>query len=190
MNSLTHLRLSEVAQGFSSFTGVSRARQLLAKLIEWSAAESPKGIVIIDFEDVPVASASFLRESILAFRDYVRQYQPDVFPVIANVSDAVHEEFDILLRDRGEAMLGCSYENGEAVAPIILGDLDPALGSTLEIIREKGPVTLADLPDTTKASTWSNRLASLLKLGFIATSPEATKRAYRFVLGEGGLDGA
>jgi len=96
MNPVTILRLVQFTADFPALTGVSRARQLLAKLIEWSAGASPKGTLIIDFTDVGNASASFLRESILAFRDYARAYQPELFPVLANVTDDVREEFNTL----------------------------------------------------------------------------------------------
>ena len=52
--------------------GVMPARRLLAGFISWTAQHGPKGLLIIDFEGVSTASASFLRESVLAFRDYAR----------------------------------------------------------------------------------------------------------------------
>ena len=176
-------------QGASShpaLTGVSRARQLLSKLIAWTATGSPKGTLILDFADVGNASASFLRESILAFRDYARAYQPELFPVLANVTDDVREEFDTLLKARGEAMPGCRLDaSGSPVEAEVLGELEPGLSQTLERIRQRGQVTLMDLRGTsaeTKATTWSNRIASLIRQGFIVPSPEPNKRVYRFVL--------
>lgn len=194
MNSLTVLRLCPFTESFPSLTGVSRARQLLAKLITWTAEESPKGTLILDFNGVGDASASFLRESILAFRDYARAYQPELFPVLANISDAVREEFNTLLKDRGEAMPGCRLDAaGIPVEPEILGILEPGLSQTLEMIRERGQMTLGDFTAAAaaiKATTWSNRVASLIKQGFVVPSPEPNKRVYRFVLAEtGGMDG-
>ena len=192
---MTVLSVGQLTSEFPSLTGVSRARQLLAKLILWMAAESPKGTLILDFSDVDSASASFLRESILAFRDYSRAYQPDLFPVLANIRDAVREEFDILLKDRGEAIPGCRLDaSGMPIDPEVLGILNPGLRQTLDLIRERGLLTLTDLRESseqTKPTTWSNRIASLIKQGFVVPVQEPNKRVYRFVLPEaGGANGS
>ena len=175
---------------FPSLTGVSRARRLLTKLIAWTAEESPQGTLILDFCDVGAASASFLRESILAFRDYARAYQPDLFPVLANLDGPVREEFDILLKDRGEAILGCCLDAfGVPIAPQVLGVLNPGLRHTLDLIRTRGQLTLTDLRESsqhTQPTTWSNRIASLIKQGFVVPVQEPNKRVYRFVLPEAG----
>lgn len=181
------LGLREFTEEFPSLTGVSRARQLLSKLIAWTARESPKGTLIMDFREVGEASASFLRESILAFRDYVRSYQPELFPVLANISDSVREEFHTLLKDRGEAMPGCHFDatTGTTSDAEVLGALEPGLRQTLDMIRDRGQLTLADLRETsdeTRSTTWSNRVASLIRQGFVVPTPEPNKRIYRFVL--------
>lgn len=181
------LPLREFTEEFPFLTGVSRARHLLAKLVAWTARESPKGTLILDFNGVGEASASFLRESILAFRDYARSYQPELFPVLANISETVREEFHKLLKDRGEAMPGCRFDQatGATSDAEVLGALEPGLQQTLDMIRERGQLTLADLKQTsedTKSTTWSNRVASLIRQGFVVPIPEPSKRIYRFVL--------
>ena len=183
MNSLTILALRDLTAEFPSLTGVARARQLLAKLIVWTADESPKGTLILDFTGIADASASFLRDSILAFRDYVRAYQPDVFPVLANIADTVREEFDTLLKSRNEAMPACRLDDaGKPVEATVIGALEPSLSQTLDMIRERGQVALSELPTDIKSTTWSNRLASLIRQGFVVPIPEPNKRVYRFVL--------
>lgn len=182
MNSLT-LSLRDLTADFPSLTGVSRARRLLAKLVAWTADHAPKGTLILDFAGVGNASASFLREAILAFRDYVRAYQPEVFPVLANLTDEVREEFHTLLRARREAMPGCRLDaSGEPFDAEVLGILDPSLNQTLEMLRTRGQLALRDMPSETKPSTWSNRIARLIRQGFVVPIPEPNKRLYRFVL--------
>ena len=182
MTSVT-LPLLHLTADFPSLTGVSRARHLLAKLIAWTADRAPKGTLIIDFTGVGNASASFLREAILAFRDYVRAYQPEVFPVLANLDDEVTEEFETLLKDRGEAMPGCRLDTwGAPIDARVLGVLEPGLNQTLEMIRAHGQLALGDMPSETKPTTWSNRIANLIRQGFVVPIPEPNKRLYRFVL--------
>ena len=178
-----NLPLRELTGDFPSLTGVSRGRYLLAKLIAWTAEQAPTGRLILDFADVGNASASFLREAILAFRDYVRAYQPEVFPVLANLTDEVREEFHMLLKARGEAMPGCRLNTcGEPVAAEVLGFLEPGVSQTLAIIRARRQLALGDMPSEIKPTTWSNRIASLIRQGFVVPIPEPKKRVYRFVL--------
>lgn len=179
------LPLSTLTADLTSLTGVARARELLSRLISWTANQQPKGILVLDFAGVGAASASFLRESILAFRDWARAYEPDLYPVLANLSDGVREEFDILLRDRGEAMPGCRLGPGsELLDAEVLGALEPGLNETLTMIRERGPVTLQDLWRTgdAKPTAVSNRVASLIRQGFVVATQETKRRAYSFVL--------
>jgi hypothetical protein len=181
---MTVLPLRDFTAEFPSLTGVARARRLLAKLIEWTAVESPKGTLILDFTDIADASASFLREAILAFRDYVRAYQPDVFPVLANIAETVRDEFDTLLKARGEAMPACRIDDaGNPVDAFVIGALEPSLSQTLDMIRARGQLALSDLPTAAvRTTTWSNRIASLIRQGFIVPIPEPNKRVYRYVL--------
>jgi len=190
MNSFVVLRLTDLTSDFPSLTGVGRARRLLARLIEWSARESPQGTLLIDFSGVAAASASFIRESVLAFRDYARAYQPELFPVVANVGDDIREEFETLLKARREAILACRLdESGRPAEPEVLGQLEPGLAQTLEAIRTRGQLTLSDLGEMftgTSAPTWSNRIANLIRQGFVVPKQEQNRRAYRFVLTEAG----
>lgn len=168
---------------------------MLSEFIKWSAQHGPKGVLLIDFDGIGAASASFLRESVLAFRDYARGYQPEVFPVVANLNDVIREEFALLLRSRGEAILCCRVDaDGRIADAQVLGALDSGLERTLDAIKERGTVSLAELrglPDLAKASTWSNRLASLIRQGFVVPSPDQKRRQYRFVLADiGGTDGS
>jgi hypothetical protein len=42
-------------------------------------------LALLDFSGVAVATASFLRESVIGFRDYARQALPNIYPVVANL---------------------------------------------------------------------------------------------------------
>jgi hypothetical protein len=193
MNSRTVLPLSSLTEDFASLTGVGRARQLLARLIDWTAKQSIQGALFLDFRGIESASASFLRESVLAFRDYARSYQPELFPVVANLDDALREEFEVLLDQRREAMLGCCVDReGIVTEPEVIGTLEPGVKATLDAIRKRGTVSPGELVnETVVASTLSNRLASLTRQGFVQSWNEGNKRQYQFVLDDrGGHRGA
>jgi hypothetical protein len=84
-------------------------------------------------------------------------------------------------------MPGCRFDatTGTTSDAEVLGALEPGLRQTLDMIRDRGQLTLADLrgtSDETRSTTWSNRVASLIRQGFVVPTPEPNKRIYRFVL--------
>lgn len=190
MNSSLRVAVGPLVKTLGSLSGAGRGRVLLARLIEWTAMNTPRGTLLLDFKGVEAATASFLRESVLAFRDYVRIYQPELFPVAANLNDELREEFDELLRQRREAMLACTTDKqGKVAADLVLGILEPGLAATLQTIRTHGTVSPGELREgkvRLEASTVSNRLASLTRQGFVTSRAEGKRRVYRFVLDEGG----
>ncbi len=183
-----------MVEEFPALAGVSRARHLFAKFVVWSADASATGVLVLDFAGVSDASGSFLRESVLAFRDYVRAYQPELYPVLANLSATVREEFHNLMRDRREAILVCQLHGTAVSSPEVLGTLEPGAAKTLDLVRQHPQVTLADLRNADSkilGPVWSNRLASLIRQGFVMPSADPRGRVYRFVLtDEGGPSGS
>ncbi len=85
-------------------SGVHAGRKLFTRLVAAAAPPTNDEIAFLDFTDVSVATGSFLRESVMAFRDYARSTLPHLYPVVANPSEAVAEELDFLLKHRKDAM--------------------------------------------------------------------------------------
>src|SRR3954467_2917398 len=83
-------------------SGATTGRMVLADLLKMTASE-PATItpVLLNFEWVKVATSSFLRESVLAFRDAIRSRRSNFYPVVANVNADVREELEDLLSRRG-----------------------------------------------------------------------------------------
>src|SRR5579872_4310631 len=79
--------------------GALTGRKILGLLLE-KIDKEPEGpeAVYLDFMGIEVATASFLRECVLEFRDSVRRRWPNYYPVVANANDSVKEELSVLLR--------------------------------------------------------------------------------------------
>jgi hypothetical protein len=82
-------RLLDLMDGQTVLSGAIPGRRLLSALI--AATPSPETPVpaFLDFSGVEVATASFLRESVISFRDYARLSLPNIYPVVANLAAAV-----------------------------------------------------------------------------------------------------
>ena len=102
-------------------------RAVFRKLLEMTEREPPEPCpAFLDFGGVQVATASFLREATLAFRDTMRSRHSNFYPVVANANEVVREELLELLRSRGDVLMTCRLEESGRITDMVpLGDLEP-----------------------------------------------------------------
>lgn len=167
--------------------GAGAGKALLSKLAAISLTAS--GVVYLDFEGIEIATASFLRDGVVAYRDFVRSAYPNRYAVIANPSDQVLEELEFFLSQRRDAMWVCVLDTaGRATKSRIAGDLDEVQRSTLKSVFELGIASapeLAVLNQTDAAigtTAWNNRLQSLASKGLIIESRAGKSKQFRPVL--------
>jgi len=66
------------------------------EMLEHASGEPEKPEqLFLDFSGVQIATASFLRESVFAFRDAIRRRRSNFYPVIANAESAVEDELKV-----------------------------------------------------------------------------------------------
>lgn len=144
-------------------------------------------ILILDFQEVTLATASFLRESVFALKDHMRARRSNLYPVLANVPAGIEDELSILTQARKDALIlaDCGPE-GEIRAPRLFGDLDPKHQRTFEMVAARGEadaVTLAaaygqseQLENTT---AWNNRLRALSERGVLMEFSKGRAKTYK-----------
>jgi hypothetical protein len=184
------VRIADVATG-PVLSGALRGQDLLAKLLPEVAVEPtlPQPL-FLDFTGIDAATASFLRESVLAFRDIVRGRRSTIYPVIANATESVWEDLTELVKSRGGVLLTCQLaQDGTVSDPKLIGDLDPKQQLTFDLVRQRGETDAVELMrecganEPVGSTAWNNRLASLVSLGLVIEemSSGRTKR-YRPLL--------
>jgi len=180
--------------GGTILSGAPSGRQLYSKLVAALPAEpaSPEPL-LLDFRQVEVATASFLRESVLAFRTFVRGRKSNFYPIIANASADVVDEIFELVQPRGEVIMTCSTDDdGSILRCRPVGKLDPMQQLTFDLVNVHGETTATKLMETehseVKATAWNNRLASLSNLGLICEQSRGRTKTYKPIFA-GGSDG-
>jgi len=172
----------------SVLSGATRGQQTLAKLLPEAASEpSLPEPIFLDFEGVEVATASFLRESVLAFRNMVRGRRSKLYPVIANMTEMVREDLSELVKSRGEVFMTCRLnEEGTVSDSALIGDLEPKQRLTFDLVSERGETDAAALmrdfgesEGVRHATAWNNRLSSLAALGLIVEMSNGRAKRYR-----------
>jgi hypothetical protein len=159
--------------GQTVLSGAIPGRRLLSALIGATPSASTPTLVFLDFGGVEVATASFLRESVIAFRDYARQALPNIYPIVANLPPAIVEELDFFVRARKDVLVGCDLDmTGNVVAARLVGDLDPAQRATFDAVREVGAISAPELAarfanQHIGPTAWNNRLSALANKGLL-----------------------
>ena len=167
--------------------GALYGRKTLALLLErfdWEAS-SPE-LVYVDFAGIQVATASFLRECILEFRDSIRKRWTNYYPVVANANEAITEELLILLTPQRDVLMLCSLDDdGNPSSPRLLGDLEPKQRITFDLVQNLGEADAGELMrsfsgnESVRQTAWNNRLATLARIGLLMELSHGRAKRYR-----------
>lgn len=180
-----HFRLRDVAES-GILAGALTGRRVLGRLLErvGGEPETPEPLYL-DFDGVDIATASFLRECIIEFRNIVRRRWTNCYPVVANANESVTEELCVLLAQRDVLVLCTLDEDGSPECPQVLGDLEPKQRVTFDLVRKLGEADAGELMrssrnrDEVGQTAWNNRLASLSRLGLLMEMSHGRVKRYR-----------
>ncbi|MER9440348.1 hypothetical protein NKI79_02890 [Mesorhizobium sp. M0340] len=148
------------------------------------AAPTP---LFLDFTNIDVATASYLRESVFALKAYMRTLSSKYYPVVANINDDIWDELLIVANAKGDAIMSCRLDRDERVSGAeLIGSLDPKQQMTFDLVNEYNGVDANHLmekfgeAEQTKSTTaWNNRLASLAARGVIREFAQGRSKYYR-----------
>ncbi len=177
-------RMIDLTGGQTVLSGAASGRQLLSALIALTPALEVPAPVFLDFTAIEIATASFLREAVIGFRDYARQSLRNVYPAAANLGPAVVEELDFFIRARGDVMWSCELGLGEAVISArLIGELDPAQRSTFDAALEVGAITAPELAarfadQRIGPTAWNNRLSALATKGLLVERKHGKTKSF------------
>ena len=176
--------------------GAQSGRSAFARLIELAAQEplAPE-LLYLDFVNIDIATASYLRESVLQFRDVVRRQRSKLYPVVANANAQVLEELVLLIQASNDVLMICTLdEQGSPSGATVIGMLDPKQKLTFELVSRRGETDASELmrdhgaAEAVKQTAWNNRLAALANLGLIYEVSEGRAKRYKPLFG-GASDG-
>lgn len=150
--------------------GVPEGRHLLGRMFQEAAVLGGATVVLLDFAGVRVATASFLRESVAAFRSQSRRQSDGAYPVLSNVPTTVLDELKLL----GEVWPVCETEpgTGRVVRSWIEGNLEAKQQQTFQLVDRHGPMdvkTLSELnpSEHVQLPAWHNRIRALVERGIL-----------------------
>jgi hypothetical protein len=182
--------MTSFSRGSAVLAGSTDGQKVFAQLASATGAtprQSPAELCFLDFAGIEVATASYLRESIIAYRNHARKTWPRIYPVAANMCPRVEEEFEGLLVAMGDAFVACSLDKNVKVKnPVLLGRLDGkqliALGAVLRLGETDAPTLARSVDERVAPTAWNNRLGALADKGILIEATSGRNKRYRPVL--------
>jgi len=179
----------ELSEKKEILAGQPSGRLFLSKLIQVVQPSVEPSIIFLDFSNVELMTSSFFREAILGFRDYCKNANTNLIPVVVGANQDTLDEFSVVLEIKGDVILICELDNnGNPINAKILGVLEETQAITLEAVlktRETSAVVLEERfreRESIKATGWNNRLTSLAAKGILIERKKGRKKFYSPVL--------
>ncbi len=180
-----HIRLRELAAS-SVLAGARAGRAMLGRLLERVGKDPQEPeLVLLDFNGVDVATASFLRESVVEFRNAARRRWVNCYPVVANANESIEEELIVLIKANRDVLILCRVDqDGRSRSPRLIGELEAKQRIAFDLVGELGEAGAGELKsaDDTEGVTqtaWNNRLAALSRLGLLMETSRGRSKRYR-----------
>ena len=166
--------------------GAINGQKALTNMLGLINAEPEKAEeLFLDFNGVQVATASFLREAVFAFREKVRGRRSNFYPVVANANSAVEDDLKVLVQSDNSVLMLCALDRkGKPHKMHLVGSLDPKQRLTFNLVQ-KGVTDAGQLMrehgenENVKQTAWNNRLAALTALGLVVEMNAGRTKKYR-----------
>lgn len=159
---------------------------LVKEIKEESSTPAP---LFLDFTDIQIATASFLRESVFALKNYLRAINSNHYPVIANVNQETRDEILTIANAKGDAFLECDLVKDHYHNVDLIGHLDPKQQLTFNLVNDLKRTDAAELMECCgdaenlkSATAWNNRLSSLVSRGIIREFTKGRAKYYKPIL--------
>jgi hypothetical protein len=177
-------RLIDLTGGQTVLSRAISGRTLLSALIAATPSSAGPMPAFLDFTAIEIATASFLRESVIGFRDYARRSLENVYPAVANLAPTVAEELEFFVRTRGDVLWSCELGSDDnVISARLIGELDPAQRSTFDAALELGAITAPELAarfgdQQIGPTAWNNRLSALATKGLLVERKQGKTKSF------------
>lgn len=145
--------------------------------------------VFLDFGEIEVGTASFLREGVIELRNAIRRRHPNLYPVVANANSIVLDDLLEVVRSKKDTVLVCTLDDeGQVLRWQRVGSLDPKQREAYELVQKYGETDAGELMrlhgGVQHTTAWNNRLSALSALGLVFEVPQGRSKRYRAIARE------
>ena len=181
-----HFKMKAYTEG-AVLAGSIAGTRTFGDLVSKTLPPSKPELCFLDFANIALATTSFLRDSVVAYRNHARSQWPAIYPVAANITPETRDEFEPWLVERGDAFVMCKLsDDGQASDATVIGQIDGKQLVALQGVLALGETDVSGLASFVKEevapTAWNNRLAALVAKGILIEISSGRSKRYRPVL--------
>lgn len=162
--------------------GAEAGRHVREAILRRASAAAEPMVLLIDFHECEVATASWLREALVTVLAESRSRELHLYIAITQASQDILDELAIVLEHTGEVITEVVFRGEALHLARIRGDLEIAQWDTFKTLCEDGCSSGSELYrklGTLTAPAWNNRLASLHDKRLVASIKSGRNRIYQ-----------
>ena len=167
--------------------GSTEGQRVLGRLIS-SVADLERGVVVLNFYGIHVATGSFLREAVIGLRDFCVSRRVPTCVVLSDVGEQVLDELGFLAESLDEVFVVCSLGIAGAPACLLVGNLDEKQRLAFEALGARKQASAAELSQAVQevphigSTAWNNRLSALQSKGLVLQVSDGRNKQYTSIV--------
>jgi len=181
-----HFKMKAYTHG-ALLAGSIAGTRVFGDLVSKTLPPSKPEVCFFDFAGIEVATTSFLRDCMVAYRNHARSQWPAIYPVGANLTRETRDELEPWLTERGDAFVICNLtDDGRVSDSRVIGQIDGKQLVALQGVLVLGETDVSGLASHVKEevapTAWNNRLSALAAKGILIEISSGRSKRYRPVL--------
>jgi hypothetical protein len=191
------LQIKNLAGRSKFLTGATLGQKHEELITQSLLADSPKSdqlIVILDFNGIEFASASYFKATVLTLAKKIVSCPPyseiTFFPILRNLSDEHREELSLACRsERFPSLEVTKFAQKSLAVGRMYGEIENTFKRSLQFLQNSAPATAVKLAEQSpdeqiNVTAWNNRLAELFRLRLATRFKEGRFWKYQPVIKE------
>lgn len=143
-------------------------------------ALSPGQLVVVDFSQMQICTASAIRELLVPMWKWLRE--SGCVGIVGNVDEVTLDEIRLVADTSKQPFICARLLKNNLKDPIVYGQLEEKMALTLRLVLDSGEADAKAVHqlarDNTQVTVWNNRLAALEDLGLLARRKVSKTKFY------------
>ncbi len=141
---------------------------------------SPGQLVVVDFGQMEICTASAIRELLLPTWKWLREN--GCMGIIGNTDEATLDEIKLVADTSKQPFICARFHDKTLEGPVVYGQLEEKMALTLRLVLDSGEADAKAIHqlarDNTQVTVWNNRLAALEDFGLLSRRKVSKTKFY------------
>lgn len=141
---------------------------------------SPGQLVVVDFDQMKICTASAIRELLIPMWKWLREN--GCIGIVGNADEVTLDEIKLVADTSKQPFICASFRDKNLEDPVVYGQLEEKMALTLRLVLNSGEADAKAIHqlarDNTQVTVWNNRLAALEDLGLLSRRKVSKTKFY------------